>query len=244
MDDNLDDILNGTEPTPEPVEPAIAEPAPEPEAQPEGPARGPDGKFVSKGDKEDAPPASGEFDGKATIGERRRRQEAEQRIAQLEAQLQQLSNPPAPPPDMFENPEGWQSHFGGQIASSAVNQASMNATLNTSEMLARDKFDDFDDMKALFLDLAKENPTLVQQALNDGHPWRKAYQLAKNHEKMTSLGAVDVTDLEAKIRAEIEAKIATEQRQPVAIPQSLAGAGGVPGAAAPYKPPSLDDILR
>ena len=246
--DNLDEFLNANEPEAVTEEAAPAAEAVE-EAEPvkaEGPARGPDGKFIPKGEKADAPPASNEFDGAATLAERRKRQELERELETLRAQFQQLSNPPAPAPDMFENPEGWQGHFGQQVTQSAVSHASMNATLNTSEMLCRDKFDDFDDMKALFLDLAKENPTLAQQALNDGHPWRKAYQLAKNHAKMQTLGAVDVTELEAKLRAEIEAELKAAKPAPVELPTSLASAqsGSGPSVQQQTGYTSLEDILR
>lgn len=244
--EGIEDFLKGSEP--EVVAEEVTPEAETVEAEPvkaEQP-RGPDGKFAPKGET-DAPPASTEenaFDGKATLAERRKRQEAEARIAALEAQLSQLANPPAPPPDMFEDQEGWQQSFGQQVTQQATTHAALNAKLDTSEMLARDKFDDFDDMKALFLDLAKENPSLTQQALTDSHPWRKAYQLAKNHEKMTALGAVDVTELEAKIRAEIEAKIAAEKPQ-VEIPETLAASqsGRTAATNAGFEPVPLDQIL-
>jgi hypothetical protein len=246
---SIDDILNGVEPTeaPEAETPEVVQ---EPEAEAEepkaeGPARGPDGKFVAKGETEDAPPASSEYDGKATLAERRKRQEAEQRIAALEAQIQQLANPPQPAPDMFENPEGWQGHFGQQIKQQATQEASFNSLLNTSEMLCRDKFDDFDDAKTKFMELAEANPVLAQQALGDPHPWRKAYQIVKNHEKMEALGATDAQSLEAKlretIRAELEAEIAA--RPQVVIPNSLAGAQSGRGVA-PVASTSLTDILN
>jgi hypothetical protein len=243
--DDIDNILNGE--TPEPIAEAVeaAEPEATAEAQPETAERprGPDGKFIPKGETEDAPPASSEvFEGKATLAERRKRQEAEQRIAALEAQLQQISNPPQPAPDMFENPEGWQNHFGGQIAQTAVQQATINSKLEMSEMLARDKFDDFDDMKTAFMELAQENPTLAQQALADSHPWRKAYQIAKTHSTMQQVGATDVDSLRASIRAEIEAELKAKP-QP-AIPTSLAGAQSGRGTSGVWNPPTIDEILR
>lgn len=240
MSEDIDNILNGDEPEVVETPPEAETPEAEP-AKAEQP-RGPDGKFAPKGDEVDAPPAS-EFDGKATLAERQKRQAAEARIAALEAQLQQLSNPPPPPADMFENPEGWQDQFGNRVTQAAVSQSSINAKLETSEMLARDKFDDFDDMKALFMELAAENPTLAQQALADAHPWRKAYSLAKNHTKMQALGAIDVTELEAKLRAEIEAELKAAQPAPVEIPNSLAAAQSGRSSAAYGAPPTIDEIL-
>ncbi len=247
---DIDSILNGNEPPAEIVEAPEAEAVETADAEPAKaePARGPDGKFISKGDDTDAPPASEQvFDGKATLEERRRRQDAERERDQLRQQLQAIQNPPQPAPDMFDNPEGWQGHFGSQIKQTAVQEASFNSLLNTSEMLCRDKFDDFGEVKDKFMALAEGNPVLAQQALGDPHPWRKAYQIVKNHEKMEALGATDATALEAKlreqIRAELEAELKTPQPQ-VDIPTSLAAAqSGRASAAAPFAPVDLNTFL-
>lgn len=246
--DDIDNILNGehAEPT---VETAEVE-APEAETPEEPKAeqpRGPDGKFAPKGET-DAPPASSEdrVPIAAIHDERRKRQELEKRVAEYEARLQQLQNPPQPAPDMFENPEGWQNHFGGQIKQQAAQEASFNSLLNTSEMLCRDKFDDFEDAKAKFMELAEANPVLAQQALGDPHPWRKAYQLVKNHEKMEALGATDATSLEAKLREQIRAELQAElaaKPAPAAIPTSLAGAQSGRGTSGVWNPPTIDEIL-
>lgn len=88
----------------------------EAEAPAEAQPRDEHGKFAKKGDEDEgAPPAPAEkqeFDGAATIAERRKRQEAEDRARQaqerleaLERQLQQQQNPPPAPPDIWESPE-------------------------------------------------------------------------------------------------------------------------------------------
>lgn len=244
--DEIDNILNGE--TAEPVaDAAPAEEAPvvETPAEPK-PVRDDKGRFAPKGET-DAPPASNdEFDGKATLAERRKRQEIERERDELRAQLQQLQNPPQPAPDMFENPEGWQNHFGGQIRQQASQEASFNSLLNTSEMLCRDKYDDFDEAKTKFMELAEANPVLAQQALGDPHPWRKAYTLVKNREKMEALGATDAVTLEARlreqIRAEIEAELKTQPAQ-AAIPNSLATAQSGRGTSGVWNPPTIDEIL-
>jgi DNA repair exonuclease SbcCD ATPase subunit len=210
--DDIDNILNGEEPQ---VAEVVEEPQAEAPEEPKQP-RGPDGKFASKGEDTDAPPASEDRVPIAAIhDERRKRQELERRVAEYEAKLQQLQNPPQPAPDMFENPEGWQNHFGGQIKQQAAQEASFNSLLNTSEMLCRDKYEDFEEAKTKFMELAEANPVLAQQALGDPHPWRKAYTLVKNHEKMEALGATDAQSLEARLR----------------------GTSGV------WNPPTIDEIL-
>lgn len=218
----IDDILSG-EPVAEPTVEAVAEAAPEPQPEPEAaPVQRDDkGRFAPKGETEGASPAPAQqepFDPAPVIAERRRRQEAEQRAQALEQELQALRNPPAPPPSIWEDEQGWQQHFGNQVASAAAEQASLNATLNMSEMLTRQSNADFDEMKEQFLKLAEENPVLRQQALADPHPWNKAYQIAKNHKAMQDLGATDVESLKEKIREQLVAEMATQQPQPGPAP--------------------------
>lgn len=251
--DEMEDFLKGEI---EETTAAVETPeTPEVEAEPvkaEQP-RGPDGKFLPKGEAPETPaevasPVTEEpkLEHPALIGERRRRQEFEQRVKELEAQLQQVHNPPQPPPDMFENPEGWQGHFGNQVVGTAVQQATLNSKLEMSEMLARDKFDDFDDMKTKFMELAGENPVLAQQALGDPHPWRKAYQIAKTATTMQEVGATDVGSLRAQIEAQVRAELAAEAKPaPPPIPETLANAQSARGSSAEAlpTPPSLDQIL-
>lgn len=252
MDQSFEDILSGTEPTDAP--PADAAPAADATATPTGDAdaakgdqpRGPDGKFASKGDTVDAPPASGDkpaFDGAATLDERRKRQERDKRIAELEAQVQQLSQPPQPAPDMFEKPEEWQSHFGNQIMQNATQFASLNAKLETSEMLAAQAYPDFEDTYPRILEFMEANPAVRQEVLSSRHPWAKAYQMVKNNEQAKELGATDIDSLRAKIKEELQAELAAANQQ-VQIPNSLAAEqsqrSGAPGSTAP---PSLKDIL-
>ena len=158
-------------------------------------------------------------------------------------ELEEKLNPPAPIPSVFEDEVGFQEQFGTQVVSQAVSQATLNARLDMSEMLVRQANPDFEDVKAEFLKLAEENPTLRQQALSDPHPWNKAYQIAKNHKAMQELGAISVTDLEAKLRAQILEEMKAKPANP-AIPESLAGAQSVRGSTAPFAPPSLNDILK
>lgn len=211
------------------------------------------GRFAKKGEPEAADdgaspaPGKSEYDGAATVAERRRRQEAEERIAMLERQLQEMQNPPPPPPSIWEDENQWQQHFGGQVTQTAVQQASLNARLDMSEMLAGQAHEDFEEKKALFLELAAENPQLRQEALQHRHPWQKAYDIARNHATMRELNATSIDDLKAKIRAEIEAEmggaVSPSNRM---VPPSLsternAGARGGPAWSGPK---SLEELLR
>lgn len=224
----------------------IAEPeaAPQPEPADDGRPRDDKGRFAPKGEEQGASPApveKPEFDHAAVIGERKRRQEAESRLAALEAELQQLRNPPAPPPSIWEDEQGALQ----SVQQQAVSAASLNARLDTSEMLASQAHQDFDDKKAKFLEMASVNPALAQQALADRHPWEKAYQIAANAMKMEALGAVDLSDMEAKLREQIKAELAAQQAPAPALPNSLANAPaglGGPAATGP-QPFTLEDII-
>lgn len=219
------------------------EAAPEPEA----PARDEKGRFAPKGVEESVSPTPVEepqFDHAAVIGERKRRQEAEERARALEAQLATFQNPPAPPPSIWEDDQGALDHVKNEAVATAVQQATYSAKLDMSEMMVRQANPDFEEVKAEFLALAQQNPTLAQQALADPHPWNKAYQIAKNHRAMQELGSVNVAEMEAKLREKIMAEM---QAKPPAnpLPNSLADAqsargGGNPAAFQPY---SLQDIL-
>ncbi len=203
-----------------------------------------------KGEEESASPAPAEeppYEHAAVKGERERRQKAEQRLTELEKQLQALQSPaaePEAPASMWEDEEKWQAQFGGRIA----NHAALNARLDTSEMLARrDHKEDFDQMKELFLNLANESPVIAQQALNDPDPWERAYQIAKNHSTMQELGATDVATMREKLREELMAEMAagtpaTRQQ----VPPTLVGERNVGARKGPEwtGPKALDELLR
>lgn len=256
--DNLDEFLKGSEPVnaadpapadPAPADPAPADPAPtaDPAPSADGRARGPDGKFISKGDPQAAPPAAEEqhsIPPKALQEERRKRQELEHQLAELTARLQQ---PQMPPPSIWEDEQGWQQHFGGQVVSEAVNAATLNARLDMSEMMVRQSHEDFEDKKAQFLEMMKETPGLQQKAIADPHPWNFAYNYVTNHQRMQELSATNVSELEAKLREQIRAELAAEQK-PAApsaqIPETLADAQSARGGGAqPLHVPTLDEIL-
>jgi len=259
--DNLENFLDGEEPPVEAAEaaqePQATEQPQEQEAASSGPERDESGRFKPKGDKEDAPPASDEKSKGLEAGiaaERKKRQDAEQRYADLErqiAELREASKPkePAnqePPPSIWDDEGAWQQHFGGQVVSTAVQQATMNAKLDMSEMMARQAHDDFDDMKGAFLKMAESNPALAQQALGDPHPWNRAYQIAKNAKTMEELGATDLDTLKAQLLEQLKAEQAQSQEAAKPnLPQSLAGEQSARGSsAAPNNgPPSLQDIL-
>ena len=258
MEQGLDDILNGAEaaeaPPPVQVEEAPAEALTQP--------RDDQGRFAPKGEEEAppqqaAPPAATE-DGptvprKALQDERTKRQALEQQVQDLQRQFQQFQSPPPPPPSIFDDEQGWEQHFGTNVVNEAVSKATFNARLDMSEMMVRQSHpDDFEARKLAFIEAMQTTPGLQQRALQDPHPWNFAYQYVVNQERMQELSAVNVTDLEAKLRAKIEAEYAAKGQAalsaslPSSLPPSLSAERSVGSRNGPAwaGPASLGDILN
>jgi hypothetical protein len=114
-----------------------------------------------------------------------------------------------------------------------------------SEMMMRQNTPDFDEMKDVYLQLERDNPSLGQQVMADPHPWNKAYQIAQNHTRMQTLGATNVAELETKLRAEIMAELQAQPAVTPNLPASLADAQSSRVASnAPRGPLSLEEILN
>jgi hypothetical protein len=249
----LDELLNGEEAT-DIAQPVEAETPPQPvEAEP-APARDEQGRFAPKGVDDGVPPAPADKlpqdDFKALKDERTKRQNLERELAELRQAAEAQRNPPPPPPSIWEDEQGWQQSFGSEVVSTAVQQATANAKLDMSEMLARQANPDFDEMKAEFLALAQQSPQLAQQALADPHPWDRAYKIAKTQRTMAELGTTDIDGLKAKLREEIMAEMGQQQAPyqaaAPAIPVSLSGERSVASRGGPVwtGPKSLDALLR
>jgi hypothetical protein len=130
---DLDAIFDGKEPAiPPEINPAEATPpaaaeapaeavaAPEPQPEPTTAPQAKDGPM--------APVA-------ALLDERDRRKAAEQRLAELEAQMRQQQ--PQDMPDPYDDPAGYQAHVAQQLQAQAV-----SVRFDVSETLAREKHGD------------------------------------------------------------------------------------------------------
>jgi hypothetical protein len=236
--DTLENILND-EPIAEPVT-EVAEP--EVEAQP----REPDGKFASKGETESASPApvveKPEFEHAAIIGERRRRQEAEARIQELE---QQLSSPKAPPPSVFEDEEQAWAARGEQFITIAEQRALARfeeRQIARSAQKARAKYADFDDAAATFSEMARSNPALEHQLREADNPGEFAYEQAKTYTELQKYGGDMNALVEARVREQLAA---TTPKAPVNLPNSLADDQSArSNSGQPYQPLSIEQILK
>ena len=272
MSGDLDSILNGdeqpeaaVEPVVEPETPAEPEATPEPvaEEEPKGPTRDEKGRFAPKGETESASPApvsEPQLDHAALLGERRRRQEAEDRIRALEAQIAQPAPTAAPQPavqqaqpfefneDLYwSNPQQFLDSFKQSIlqeVQGAIPQIVTGVTLDRAEAAARARYEDYDQARDAFYRVAIADQTIAQKAMAQADPAEYAYQEGKRLLEMAQYPS-----LNAYIDAEVErrqAALVPVQQQPApVIPESLADApaAGLVGHVA-QAPLSLNDILK
>ena len=235
--DDLDNILSDevAEETVEHVEPVAVTPTEQP--------RDEQGKFAAKGEEQSASPAP-ELDHAAIVGERRRRQEAEAEREDLRRQLDAMRNPPTPPPSVFEDEQGWQQHMTGEVVSQAVQTASYQSKLQTSEFYARKNIEGFDQSWPEINQWLTNNPSIATQVAGDFDPWGAAWNQFQNARMVQDLGAVSVADLEAKLRAQITAELGQQPAATPSLPNSLADSqSSRTNAGAVFRPPTLEEIL-
>lgn len=268
--DNLDDFLKGeaeapaveqtTEATETTIEaPAAETPTPEAQAEPEGEQpkaerpRGPDGKFIPKGEEGASPaPTEAPLDHAALIGERRRRQEAEDRLRQLEENLRQ-QQAPTQAPDQWEDPEGYANYLKSDIVTQAVAAARQEAyeTFQTQRIdMSRQQFaatvPDYGEKVQVFEQMVAQNPALLQELYRAPNPAEYAYNTAKTQLEIMQYGGIDGL-IQARVQAALQAQAPAPQPAAQApIPETLAGEQSArsSGPATTLTVPSLDDILR
>lgn len=231
------------------------EPEPEKTDQP----RGPDGKFASKetGEKPaeeaavatpaDNPIPDDQFKGYLT--EKRKRQELEQTVADMQRRLDtfQQQQPQAPEPDFWDNPRGTISsevQRAVQEAMRAQQQQQTAERIDASEAAARSKYADYDDAFHAFRQAAQTNPTLVQKMTQSSDPAEFAYSTGKRALDLERVGSIDELLKAERAKWEAEAKAAMPAPQP-SFPQSTVQDGSAAPRGGPVwsGPVSDRDIL-
>jgi len=214
MSDSLDDLLNGVDEVEVEAEAdtetkdATVETETETEVEAETQetevtAEVEDTTTVSE--KDDEPQ---EWTKAAVIDERRKRQEIERRNADLQKRLDALENGTGKRPDVFDDQEGAFSHLKQEMASE------LHATrLEMSQELMREKYENYDELEAEFIDMAKDNPVLLKELNESRNPAKFAAETALKARQVAELKDVDKlrADIEAKVRKEIEEKLKAEQ---------------------------------
>src|SRR5688500_2106114 len=135
-------------------------------AEPEGPPRDEHGRFLPKQTGEEQPRETAEpvpptepkdqlppETCKGLKEEREERQNLERAPEPRKQPIQTIQAPaqqqPVPPPSVWEDEQAFGQHLTGQ----AVNQATFNARLDMSEMLASQAHEYFDEMKEKFIEM-------------------------------------------------------------------------------------------
>jgi hypothetical protein len=153
----------------------------------------------------------------ALEAERRGRQDWKEKAIRFEEETKQLRE------RLQERPQEPQQPRDPLVS---LHETVVNERFNTSEMLARDKHADLDEVVQVFMDAAAKNPALSAQLQNERHPWEFAYQEGKRLKFAAEIGndpAAYRARLEAEIRASLQpAAPAAPAAAP--LPQSLAGA--------------------
>jgi hypothetical protein len=246
------EFLEGAEAPNEEVAPAAQEPAAE--EKPERP-RGPDGKFAPKEKAEDAPVAQPEPTPQAEPAQeqpmvplaalhetRDKVRDLEARLAAMQPKQQQPQPTIGPAPDMFEDPDAYQSWQQQQI---------VNATLNLSEEITREKYGDelVDAAKVWATEQFQTRPGFAQEVLSQRNPYGYAVKQYQKHQSLSQLGD-DPTEIQAYLawkqaqQAQPAAPAATPP--PQRPPQSIASAPSAGGLQSQAVGPGVafDSIIR
>lgn len=239
--------------------PVEAQPTPEPVAG-NGQA---DAKTSETGAAKDGPPPSHEDEPadaegrlKALIGERKKRQETEQKLSEREKEFVELqkrlkeiegsgqpqpqqrpAQQPAAAPDPWLDPEGYARHIAAEN-----DKRLFRDRVEISQELMRSKHDDYDDVEKVFREECKTNPFLAQQLRTSSFPARFAYEQGKKLMALREIGD-DPAAFKAKVEAELKAKIESEK---TATPQPAAPQPAItptsPTPQPPPPPPSLAGV--
>lgn len=184
----------------------------EPESKEESPEKGDDSQ-----ESTDEPPASKKeeetWTKKAVIDERRKRQDLEKTVAELdkkllELQAQKVQQEKAKRPDPIEDPEG-ANNFDRQESK----QELWEMKVSLSQDFMRDKHEDYDEMEKKFQELAANNVYLSQQLRLSANPARFAYQTVKAHiESQNFKDPSYVKNLKEEMKKEILTELAGNQK--------------------------------
>lgn len=187
----LDAVVESDEPESEESE---AEEAEESEESEDGSTAEPEKPDTS----EDDDPESSKFWAKqAYLDEKRKRQELEKRLKELEAPKQEE-------PSLFENPQ----------AVLGTLKAQLSATLSREFM--KELKPDYEDKEKYFVSLCQKHPELVDQLQSATNPAKFAYETAEKYQLLDEIGDPKAyrAKLEAEIREKLNSELKTSKKKP------------------------------
>jgi len=187
--------------------------------------------------------------------ERRKRQELERQLAEYRAKPETPA-PQEPPKAFWDDPEGAVAKINKQIQDARTEdnqklaQVLTAQRLNFSEMLARQKYQDFEEHVGAFKEMLESTPGLYHQFMAAPDPAEFAYKTGKTHKEIQAAGSLD--ELRARIEKETRIKLEQEYKEKhdkllkekAEIPDTLSTAPGtVQRKVAWAGPSSLENIL-
>lgn len=233
---DLDAILTGT---PEPVEALEAVTTGEVETPAVEPAAAP--PVAEKRTEADDKPTPGHVPFQALADERRKRQDLEQRLAQLEA-----AKTPEAKPNLFEDPDNWEKALDERMERKlqGVRQESEQKFLVLVEQAAKARHSDFDEVAQVFAATARTTPGLIEEARLAPDPAEYIYQAGRNLKRFQEAGSIDALIAQAEARGAEKARQELQGKPAPKIPESLTDETGS-GERAPqaFAPKPLSELL-
>lgn len=184
---------------------------------------------------------------RAAEEERRKRQELERRLAELEKPKQ----PESEKKTFWDDPEGFLKAHDQQIEQK-LTQREMNAKLSTAEAIARVKYKDFDQNVEEFAQALQATPGLRESWLASQDPAEFAYRFGERTKLIREAGSLDALkakiekETRAKLEAEFKAKQKELEQQRAALTPSLSDVRGASKQSQPVftGPTPFEDILK
>lgn len=140
---------------------------------------------------------------KGYLDEKEKRQKLEKELGELKAKF--VKSEEVKKPDALDDPEAAIKYSQDQLQQQIWTQK-----VGLSESIIKsmgDKFSDYDEKRDLFMDLAKDDPSLAQKLRNSDNPALFAYEAATNHLKIKEFSN---PDYEKNLREQIKKEILDE----------------------------------
>jgi hypothetical protein len=181
----------------------------------------------------------------------------------LQAQLAQATRPPPqyqappqaapaqqPPPDRWDDPEGYDRWLVGKVATQAAEVARAEATrtfelqrVAGSAQQFSSQTPDYIEKIGVFEQMVAANPTLAEHMIRAPNPAEFAYNTAKMQLEITQYGGIEGL-VNARVQEALRGQVAQQPDAALSVPSTLADAQSSRGAPAAVEPPSLTEILR
>ena len=204
-DDNLTDVFDDSNDS-TPAKDEVVETKGEPKTDDKSETAKVEDK--AEADKDAEPPAAENKDElwtkKAVLDERKKRQA-------LEVEIAKLKEAKKPEEDKTETAELTKEEL-------TMQSLILRERISLSREMMLEKHEDYEELETVFMDMAKENPSLVTQMNASPNPAKFAYNQAKAHSETKKLSDPEYVqkmkeDMRKEILAELEAKQTPEDKR-------------------------------